>query len=426
MEIIIIILLIIINGIFSMSEMALVSTRHFKLEAEIKKENSNAKIALKLSKDSSKFLSTVQIGITLIGILLGIYSGDRLTSDFSQYISHFGFFPEYSHSIASVIIVSFITFLSILFGELIPKKLGLKFPEKIAILIAKPMYWLSIIASPFVWLLAITNEGILKIFGIKNDEKESITEEEIKSIIKEGKEGGIIEEKEHDVLKNAFELGERKVSSLATHRSKIITVDTDDDYKTVKDKIKNSSFSTYPVTDGNNIDHIIGIVKMRDLFDLDHDAFNVRQHIRKAIFVSENSFIYPLMENFQNNKSHLAITIDEYGTTKGIITLNDILDDLVGHIPDDVDHESDIIKRNENSWLIDGKCSIYDFKKYFHLEIEKEIEKNFISVSGLFIHNKHKIPKTGDTITIENLMLEVIDKDGNRIDKILATKILNN
>lgn len=425
MEIIIIILLILLNGVFSMSEMALVSSRNFKLKSEKKKGNSNAKTALELSENPNKFLSTVQIGITLIGILLGIYSGDKLTAGLADYISTFEILSPYSKGIASVLIVIIITFLSLVFGELIPKRLGLKFPEKIAIHIAKPMYWLSRLASPFVWLLTVTSEGFLKLFGINDDKKELVTEEEIKSIIKEGKEGGVIEEKEHDVLRNAFELSDRKVSSLATHKSKIIFVDADDNYDAVKEKIKSSPYSTYPVTDGNNPDHVIGVVKMRDLFDLDHAHFNLREHLRKAVFVSENSFIYPLMESFQNNKSHIAIVIDEYGTTKGIITLNDILDDLVGNIPDGFDEELEIIKRNENSWLIDGKCSIHDFKKYFKIEIDEEIEKNFISVSGLFINETGNIPKTGDKVKIGNLILEIVDKDGNRIDKILVMRIGN-
>lgn len=426
MEIIIIMLLILLNGIFSMSEMALVSSRSFKLKNEKKRGNSNAKTAIELSENPNKFLSTVQIGITLIGILLGIYSGDKLTAGLADYISKFEIVSQYSKGIASFLIVMIITFLSIVFGELIPKRLGLKFPEKIAMIIAKPMYWLSVLASPFVWLLTIANEGFLKLFGIVSNDREIITEEEIKSIIKEGREGGVIEEKEHDVLKNAFELGGRRVNSLATHRSKIIFVDADDDYPTVKEKIKNSSFSTYPVTEGNNIDNIIGVVKMRDLFDLDHEHFNLREHLRKTIFVTENSYIYPLMESFQNNKSHIAVVIDEYGTTKGIITLNDILDDLVGNIPDGFEEEMQIIKRNENSWLIDGKCSIYDFKKYFRIEIDEEIEKKFISVSGLFMHGNDSVPKTGDKIKIGNLILEIVDKDGNKVDKIMATKIRNN
>ncbi|WP_419870551.1 hemolysin family protein [Chryseobacterium sp. CT-SW4] len=422
MEIFIIVLLILLNGIFSMSEMALVSSKKFKLKNEEQKGNSNAKTAVQLSENPNKFLSTVQIGITLIGILLGIYSGDRLTHDLAAYISEYPMLAHYSKGIASFVIVLLITFLSIVFGELVPKRLGLKFPEKISILIARPMYWLSVLASPFVWLLTVSNIAVLKILGIKDDEKEIVTEEEIKSIILEGKEGGIIEEKEHDVLKNVFELGDRRVNSLATYRSKIIYLDADDDYETVKEKIKSCSFSTYPVTEDNNLDKIIGIVKMKDLFHLDHENFNIREHLKKVVFVGENSYIYPLMESFQNNRSHIAVIIDEYGTTKGIITLNDILDDLVGRFPEGFEEDPEIIQRDENSWLIDGDCSIHDFKKYFKIDIDEEVEKKFISISGLFLDQSDSIPKTGDKIKTGNLTMEIVDKDGNRIDKILATR----
>lgn len=423
MEIFIIIALIIVNGIFSMSEMALVSSKKYKLETASKRGFSNAKTALRLAGNPNKFLSTVQIGITLIGILIGIFSGDKLIADLEKQLLHFRISADYVHGIASFLVVFIITFISIVFGELIPKRLGLKFPEKISMFIAKPMYWLSAIASPFVWLLTVTNNFFLKIFGIYNDQKETITEEEIKSLIKEGSEGGVIEDKEHDILRNAFDLGNRKVNSIVTHRTKIIALDLQDDCDTVKQKIKNASFSTYPVTENGNIDQIVGIVKMKDLFDFCDDGFALADHVNKTIFVSENSFIYPLLQSFQDSKSHIAVVIDEFGNTKGIVTLNDILDDLVGTVTHEMDTEPEIIQRSENSWLIDGKCTIYDFKKYFETEVDEEIETQFISVSGLFFNESEGIPKTGDVIKVGNLSLEIVDKDGNRVDKILATKI---
>ncbi|MBD8082015.1 hemolysin family protein [Chryseobacterium caseinilyticum] len=423
MEIFIIIALIIVNGIFSMSEMALVSSKKYKLETASKRGFSNAKTALRLAGNPNKFLSTVQIGITLTGILIGIFSGDKLIADLEKQILHFRISADYVHGIASFLVVFIITFISIVFGELIPKRLGLKFPEKISMFIAKPMYLLSAIASPFVWLLTVTNNFFLKIFGIYNDQKETITEEEIKSLIKEGSEGGVIEDKEHDILRNAFDLGNRKVNSIVTHRTKIIALDLLDDCNTVKQKIKNASFSTYPVTENGNIDQIVGIVKMKDLFDFCDDGFALADHVNKTIFVSENSFIYPLLQSFQDSKSHIAVVIDEFGNTKGIVTLNDILDDLVGTVTHEMDTEPEIIQRSENSWLIDGKCTIYDFKKYFETEVDEEIETQFISVSGLFFNESEGIPKTGDVIRVGNLSLEIVDKDGNRVDKILATKI---
>lgn len=424
MEIIIIVILILLNGIFSMSEMSLVSSKKYKLESERIKGNANAKTAIELAENPNKFLSTVQIGITLIGILLGIYSGDKLTANLAANIAEIKALAPYAQTIASALIVFIITFFSIVFGELLPKRLGLKFPESIALFVAKPMFLLSKIASPFVWLLTVTNEFVLKLFGINSDENELVTEEEIKSIIREGSKGGVIEEIEHDIVKNAFELSDRKVNSLATHRKEIISINSDASFSEVKEIFYKEGFSSYPVVEDNNIDNIIGIIKLKDVFFASPDNFNVKDHLKKPVFVSENSFIYPLMESFQNNKSHMAISIDEYGTTRGIITLNNILDDLVGDIPDgqeDID-DKEIIRREDGSWLVDGQCSLYDFKRHFKVNIDDDIEKNYVTVSGLFFNETESLPHVGDTIEIGNYILEIIDKDGNRIDKILAIK----
>ncbi len=427
MEIIIIIILILLNGIFSMAEMSLISSKKYKLESEKLKGNVNAKTAIELSENPNKFLSTVQIGITLIGILLGIYSGDKLTINLAENVAKIDFLTPYASTIASSLIVIIITFFSIVFGELLPKRLGLKFPESIALIFAKPMFLLSKIASPFVWLLTVTNEIVLKLLGINTNDNEIVTEEEIKSIIREGSEGGVIEEKEHDIMKNAFELSDRKVNSLATHKSEIVALDSKMSFAEVKEIIKQKRFSVYPIVEDNNLDNIIGIVKLKDLFFAEDENFSLTNYINKAVFVSENSFIYPLLESFQNNKAHMAICIDEYGTTKGIVTLNDIMDDLVGDIPDgndDVD-EQEIIKRDDNSWLIDGQCSLHDFKKHFKVNIDDEIENNYVTVSGLFFNKSENIPHIGDKIEIGNYLLEIIDKDGNRIDKILAFRKKN-
>ena len=258
-----------------MSEMAVVSLRKYRLEAEKNKGNSSAKTALELSENPSKFLSTVQIGITLIGILLGVYSGDRLTSDLIETLEQVPLIAPYAKTIASGFIVILITFFSILFGELLPKRLGLKYPESIALWIAKPMLWLSSIASPFVWLLTTTNNAVLKIIGFK-EEEEKVTEEEIKSLIQEGNEGGILEEREHNILRNAFELSDRKVNSLLTHRSEIVTLDIRDSYDTIINIIKEQKFSTYPVTENNNIDQIVGMAKIKDLFDIPKENFTLK------------------------------------------------------------------------------------------------------------------------------------------------------
>ena len=236
------------NGIFSMSEMALVSSRKFKLENEMKKGSSGAKTALELAENPNRFLSTVQIGITLIGILLGVFSGDKLTADLTRFLTQFSFIAPYAKTSAAIIMVVIITYFSIVFGELLPKRLGMKFPEAVSIIFSKPMKLLSVIASPFVWMLTTTNDFFLRLFGIKDEGGEVVTEEEIKSIIKESTEGGEIQEKEHEILERVFELGDRRVNTLATHRSEIAYLDISDDYEQARAKVKKNKFSAYPVT----------------------------------------------------------------------------------------------------------------------------------------------------------------------------------
>lgn len=423
MEIIIIIGLILLNGVFSMSEMALVSSRKFKLEVAKKKGKSGAKIALELSENPTKFLSTVQMGITLIGILLGIYSGEKLTKDTELFLSQFALIQPYASNLAIVFILVMITFLSIVFGELLPKRLGLTFPEPIAIMLARPMNILSIITSPFVWLLTFTNDIILKIFGIKHTLDSKVSEEEIKSIIKESADGGEIQDIEQDIVERVFELGDRKVNSLITYRGDIAFFNETDDLETIRQKITQEKHSVYPVCKENDIDNIVGIVMLKDLFTpaIEND-FQLKNYIIKPLFFNERTFAFRILETFKKEKVHFGIVVDEYGTTKGIITMDDVVDALVGDVSEYNQDEYQIIQRDENSWLVDGQYPIIEFKKYFDVELKDNFDIEFITVGGMFIAQKNTLPNVGDKITVDDLVLEIIDKDGQRIDKILVTK----
>lgn len=421
MEIIILIVLILLNGVFSMSEMALVSSRKFKLENEKKKGSSGARKALELSEKPDTFLSTVQIGITLIGILLGVFSGDTLTKDLAALLAQIPFVAPYANSTASVLMIVLITYFSIVFGELLPKRLGMTFPESIAILLAKPMSILSKISSPFVWLLSFTNNIMLKILGIK-DNTEVVTEEEIKSIIKESTEGGEIQEKEHDIVERVFELGDRRVNTLATHRSEVVFLHINDTYDEVRTKIKKDKHSGYPIVKNDNLDEVVGVIHLKDMFGVSREEFQLKKYMRKPIFVNENSFCYPLLERLQNSHSLFAVMIDEYGTTAGIVTINDIMDELIGESPENEEEDYEVIEREDGSWLIDGQFSIYEFERYFNVDVNDDVENLYVTVSGLFFSQTEEMPKVGDKILVDDLILEIIDKDGNRIDKILATR----
>lgn len=406
-----------------MSEMALVASRKFKLESAKKKGNSNAKTALELSENPTKFFSTVQIGITLIGILLGVYSGDKLTGTFADLLAKIPFIASYSSQLATLLVVVFITYLSIVLGELLPKKLGMTFPEPIITIMAKPMRLLSVITSPFVWLLTASNNGILRLLGIKNKSESAVSEEEIKSIIKDSAQGGEIQNIEQNIVERVFEMGDRKVNSLYTHRKNIVFFTLEDTWEEIKYKINHEKHSAYPVSKDGNLENIIGIVLLKDLFTPTTDeVFDIKKYIKQPVYFNENTYAYKVLEMFKSDQIHYGIVVDEFGSVKGMVTMDDVLDALVGDVSEEYQEDYKIVQRDDNSWFVDGQYSLIDFLKYFDIEWENEDMNKFTTVAGLIIQRTSKVPDIGDKVRINNLELEVIDKDGQRIDKILVTR----
>ncbi|MDN5479719.1 MAG: hemolysin family protein [Chryseobacterium sp.] len=423
MELLIILILVLLNGIFAMSELALVSSRRFKLESAKKKGSNGAKKALELSENPTRFLSTVQIGITLIGILLGVYSAENLTNDVVNFLNQFEVVKPYSPQIATTIIVIFITYLSIVLGELLPKRIGMTFPEPIISILAKPMWILSIITSPFVWLLTFSNNVLLKLLGIKSKTDNAISEEEIKSIVKESAEGGEIQDIEQSIVNRVFELGDRKVDSLFTHRSDIVFFTMNDTWEDIKHKINQEKHSAYPVSKSGNLDEIMGIVLLKDLFTpTTAEQFNIEEFLVKPIYFNENTNAYKVLEIFKKEKLHYGIVADEYGTIQGMVTMDDVMDALIGNATERHQDEYEITQRDEKSWFVDGQYSIIEFAKYFDINLTDAQYSNFSTVAGLIIHQTHEVPHIGDTILIDHYTLEVIDKDGQKIDKILVTE----
>ncbi len=427
MELLIIISLVLLNGIFAMSELSLVSSKKFKLESAKKRGSSGAKSALELSENPTKFLSTVQIGITLIGILLGVYSGENLTNDVKDLLIQIPLIEPYAESLAVVVIVVFITYLSIVLGELFPKRLGMTFPEPIIITMAKPMQILAKITSPFVWLLTISNDLLQHIFGIKKISESRVSEEEIKSIIKESAEGGEIQDIEQNIVERVFELGDRKVNTLYTHRTDIVFFDVNDSWETIRAKINEEKHSAYPVCSDKNLDNVIGLVLLKDLFTRNKDdEFSIMNHAKEPLFLNENMYAYNVLEIFKREKMHYGIVIDEYGTTQGIVTMDDVVDALIGDVTEMDQDEYKIIVRDDNSWLVDGQYAAIDFAKYFDLYLDEENRDSYTTVAGLIIYMSDDLPEVGDKVLIGEYTLEVIDKDGQRIDKILVTKNSSN
>lgn len=417
-EILLILGLILLNGLFSMAEIALVSSRKARLEAQANKGDKRAKEALELSNHPDTFLSTVQIGITLIGILTGILSGEKLKADFVAFINRFEFLREYSNGIATALIVIVVTYFSLVLGELVPKRIGLARPEPIAKALAKPMRLISIVTHPFIWLLTKSTHLLIKLFNIKTTDNQ-VTEEEIKAIISEGTEQGTIEEAEQEIIERVFHLGDRTITSLMTHRSDIIWFDLYDNESAIKEKILKQPHSVYPICDGQ-IDNIKGVVSIKDLYVAD-DLTLFKDLMIPPLYVPENNTAYQVLEKFKESKIHSCFIIDEYGSLLGMITLNDILEAIVGDLPEQHMDDYEITEREDGSYLVDAQIPFYDFLRRFDkTEWMNEGEQEFDTLAGFILHHLERIPSTGDKLDWEGFQIEIIDMDAQRIDKVLV------
>lgn len=419
MEIVIILVLILLNGIFSMSEVALISARKSSLNNEAKHGNKAAKAALKLAVNPNNFLSTVQVGITLIGILTGLYSGNLLSDDFTPILEAWGVSPIYSYTIAQSFIVFVVTYLSIVFGELVPKRIGMSASEKIAKMMARPMNWLSAIVSPFVWLLSASTSGIINLLGIKVRESK-VTEEEIMSMVREGMEDGEVQMMENEIVERAFTLGDRNLETIMTHRNDIVWIDTRMTKEEIKEIIFINPFNKYPVAK-KDLNHIKGFVNLKDIFiNIDSPDFNILQITNPVQYFYENMEVYRVLEKMKTNHVRYALVIDEFGSISGVVTLKDIMEALVGDMPSK-DEAPEIVRRADGSYLVDGQISFYNFLSYFK-SVDLYSNNDFNTLSGLILEELEHVPQTGEILLWNDFTLEIVDMDGARIDKVLVTK----
>jgi putative hemolysin len=418
-EIFIILGLMVLNGLFAMAEISLLSSRKARLEVQANKGDKLAKKALDLSNHPDTFLSTVQMGVTLIGILTGIYSGESLTGPIILFLTKFPALEHYAKPIATAITVVFITYLSLVIGELVPKRIGLSKPEAIAKILATPMEWVAKITYPFIWLLTKSTQLIATLFGIRRNES-AVTEEEIKAMISEGTEHGNIEETEQEIIERVFHLGDRNITSLMTHRSDIIWMDINARVADVKEKMKEVIHNTYPLCDGV-IDNIKGVITIKDILLANNDT--VLADIRKpSLFVPENNTVYQVLEKFKNSQTNSCFIVDEYGSVEGMMTLNDILEAIVGDMAPTYEDDYEILEREDGTYLTDAQIPFYDFLSRFDkTEHVKEGEQNFNTLAGFILHLLQSIPQAGDKLHWKGFDFEIIDMDGNRIDKVLIT-----
>ena len=422
-EILIILVLIIANGVFSMSEMAIVSARKVRLQQLANQGDAKAKAALKLAESPNHFLSTVQVGITLIGILTGAFGGATIASRLAVYVKLVPFLAPYSEPASFGIVVLIITYLSLIVGELVPKRLALNNPEKIASTVAIPMRALSAIASPMVYLLSASTDLILRLLGITASTEPQVTEEEIKILIEQGTEAGTFEEAEQDMVERVFRLGDRPVSYLMTPRPDIVWLDLDDSAEENRQKMVDSAYSRYPVCQGG-LDNVLGVMPVTDLLarSFRGEALDLTVGLRQPIFVPESTRGLKVLELFKQTITHMALVVDEYGVIQGLVTLNDIMSEIVGDVPStDGQDQPQAVQREDGSWLLDGMLPVEEFLELFGMEKwQSEESGSYQTLGGFVITHLGRIPAAADHFEWQSMRIEVMDMDGNRVDKVLV------
>ena len=425
-EIVIILLLIIANGVFSMSEIAVISARKTRLQQLAEEGDSRARAALDLANAPSLFLATIQMGITLVGILTGAFGGVTMTNHLAALLDRIPLLAPYSHSIALGVVVLCITFLSLVIGELVPKRLALNKPERIASLVAAPMQLLSRIASPAVRLLSATTEMMVKLLGMRPSTEPPVTEEEIIFLINQGTVAGVFEEAEQDMLERVFRLGDRRVGAIMTHRKKIIWLDANDPVEKNRRKIARSVYSRFPVCQGR-LGNIIGVVHVRDLLsrNLLGQPLDLKAASQQPLFVHENMHVVKVMELFRESGTQFALVIDEYGTIEGIVTLNDILESVIGDIPSIEElEEPKVVQREDGSWLVDGTLPADEVKELFEVKrLPGEKSGHYQTLGGFVMTYLKRVPAAGDNFECCGLRFEVVDMDGHRVDKVLIARV---
>lgn len=421
-EILIILGLILLNGILSMTEMAMVSARKSSLSTEARNGNERARRALSIAENPNRMLSTIQIGITLIGILTGIYSGSQLAGSLATLLDALGMAHNYSMTLAQGVIVIIVTFLTLLFGELLPKRIGMATAESIAKTMAAPMNYLSTMAAPFVWLLSKSTAVIFSLIGLR-DEGSKVTEEEIKSIIQEGKDNGEVQPMEEDLVNRIFMMGDLTVGSIMTSKHDLVCLDLGQSAEEIKTVIRENLYEVYPVSEGS-MDNIRGLALLKDLFvALDDKDFALEKLIRPATYFHENTSIYKMLEQMKSENISRGLVCDEYGSCLGIVTLKDMMEGIVGNIEDGNAEDPQIVKcHDREAWFVDGQCSMYDFLTFFDSEDLMESDADYTTVAGLCLTEMERVPSTGEHFTWKEFKFQIVDKDNARIDKLMVSR----
>ena len=427
LEILLIFVLLLINGIFSMSELAVVSARRIRLQQQAEKGSRGAQVALELAENPNNFLSTVQIGITLVGILAGAFGGVTIAGILAEYLKAAPVVGDYATSIAFAVVVAVITYFSIVIGELIPKSLALNSPEKIATMVSRPMKLISFLSSPVVWLLSVPTVFILKIFRVRATVEPPVTDEEIKGLIDAGTKAGVFEETEQDLIESVISLGDQRITALMTPRTKIHWLDLEDSSQEIRRQLTESRFSRLPVA-RLNIDNILGYATAKKLLGqiIREGEINLTAVLMQPLFVPETLTILELLERFRESHTHFAVVIDEFGGVEGLVTINDILEGIIGELPNSqhILPEHGVFRRKDGSLILDGRLPVLEFKEVLELkDLPSEEQNVYQTLAGFILYRLGKVPEVGEKFTWDNFAFEIISIEQNRIDKVLVTTV---
>jgi putative hemolysin len=428
-EIIAILLLLIANGIFAMSEIAVVTARKSRLQELANKGRATARAALELANAPNPFLSTVQIGITLVGILAGAFAGGALTEWTAARLSAIAVLAPYSRSIALGIVVLTITYFSVIIGELVPKRLALGHPESIAMFMAPSMRLLLTVCTPLVHLLGISTDLVFRIFGKRFDEQSSVTEEEIKTLVRQGTAAGVFEESEQDMVEAVFQLSDKSARALMTPRTQIVWFDVNDSTERIRTKVADSGHSRFPVCTGS-LDNVIGVVQAKDLLAsfLSGKKVDPQGSMQQPVFVPRSMPALLVLDHIKQAGSHIVLVVDEYGGIEGLLTHHDILEAIAGDMPlGKTPPEPKAVQRKDGSWLLDGMLSVDEFKEIFNLEnLPGEKKDTFQTLGGFIFTQMGRVPSVSESFDWNGLRFEVVDMDGKRIDKVLVSSFVHN
>lgn len=425
LEIFLILLLLVLNGVLAMSEIALVSAKKVRLRQRAEAGDRGARAALKLAESPGRFLSTVQIGITLVGILAGAFGGATLAEHIGAWLARFPALAPYSEAIGVGIVVVALTYASLIIGELVPKQLALHDPEKIASRLARPLRLLAKVSAPAVFLLELSSRFLLRLLGSRPSEEPPITEEELRHLLDQGRRAGVFEPKEQEIVERVLRLNDMRVGEMITHRSQMTAIDVDDPPEVSWARMVESGHSHFPVYQGGP-DQVLGLVSVRDLWTqwVAGRTPDLRAVLREPLYLPESLPALKALESFRASGNHVGLVLDEYGGIEGIVTLNDVLQALVGEMPSPEEPEPMVVQRDDGSWLLDGLLPISDLEGLLRLSAaEAEDLEEFQTLGGFIMGRTGRVPVTGDQFEWREWRFEVVDMDGLRVDKVLLSPL---